>query len=186
MTPPEVYQVYLAIKTHFLSASYDCFHYNFKTTATIDSFDARHDLVHFRKVANFYDPIGLLVSHLVNDPSKWIGDIARNEKPYRERKKIIDTLTRTFTAEIKTLSLPQDLEVAPNQHPIVLQKWLGGKISLETLTILCDLSNCDQKWLQVYRDDPLMIGVRRVRKYIPFLKMLSVYDPETFRKLLTF
>ena len=182
MTPFEVYRTYIAVKLHFSNSKYDYFRYKGEVKVTFENFEARTDQIFFRKIANHYDPLALLVSHLVQDPNVWIGDIAKNTKPYFQRRRVLDALVRHFELDIRGMDIKKSIAPYAYQHPLMLQKFLGDKISLETFVILCDLTGCIAKWKQVYVDDPAMMIVTRTEKYLPFLKLFSrgVYDREQF------
>ena len=51
MEPFEVYQKYLALRTHFKSDSYDYFRYHGKLKGNRDKFETRKDKYHFYTVS---------------------------------------------------------------------------------------------------------------------------------------
>ena len=51
MEPFEVYQKYLALRTHFKSDSYDYFRYHGKLKGNRDKFETRKDKYHFYKLS---------------------------------------------------------------------------------------------------------------------------------------
>ncbi len=51
----EVYKLYLAIKLHFTSDSYNYFTFNGKTRTTLQSFEKRRDKYFFKKLATKFN-----------------------------------------------------------------------------------------------------------------------------------
>ena len=51
VTPFEVYQNYLSLKSHFTNPKYDYFKYNKKVRATITSFNRRKDRYFFERTS---------------------------------------------------------------------------------------------------------------------------------------
>ena len=54
MSPFEVYQNYLSLKSHFSNPKYDYFKYNKKVRATLTSFNKRKDKYFFEKSSRKY------------------------------------------------------------------------------------------------------------------------------------
>jgi len=84
------------------------------------------------------------------------------------------SLTYLFKEQLNELLSENDLEAVFNcskGHPLLLKKYLGGEISLETLTILekvfSFVKNFDKKLT-----DPVWETVSlKIKKYIPFLNI---------------
>ena len=74
------------------------------------------------------------------------------------------------------------LEVKNGQHPILLKKYLGKEISLETLCIMDDIIDmCDTEWNNLISEQLVYPEVHRlVKKYKTFLN----YDYAKFRETL--
>ena len=190
VTPFETYQTYLSMKSHFTNPKYDFVKYGGKSRATMASFNKRKDKYWFEKTSRKYsdqEVIDFLLSNFVNasNPQNlWIGEIINSgERTYAEWKMRQQSLTYMFTEQSSTLLLENDLEKVFNcskGHPIILKKYLGGEISLETLSILEKIfsfkSNFDKKL-----KDPVWETVSmKLKKYLPFLN-INVFQ---FKKIL--
>ena len=190
VTPFETYQTYLSMKSHFTNRKYDFFKYGGKSRATMASFNKRKDKYWFEKTSRKYSDkeiLDFLLSNFVsaNNPENlWIGEIINSgERTYAEWMKRQQSLTYLFKEQSTELLSEKKLEEVFNcskGHPIVLKKYLGGEISLETLTILEKIfsfvKNFDTK-LQ----DPVWESVSlKIRKYLPFLN-INVFN---YKKIL--
>ena len=74
----DVYKIYLAIKLHFTSESYDYFKHNGKTTARLNTFTKRRDRYFFHKLSRSYssgDCVNYFVAGFIDSNSVWIGDV---------------------------------------------------------------------------------------------------------------
>ena len=190
VTPFETYQTYLSMKNHFTNRKYDFFTYGGKSRATMTSFNKRKDKYWFEKTSRKYSDQEitdfLLANFVTADTPQnlWIGEIINSgEKTYADWMKRQQSLTYLFKEQSTELLSEKKLEDVFNcskGHPIVLKKYLGGEISLETLTILEKIfsfvKNFDTK-LQ----DPVWESVSlKIRKYLPFLN-INVFN---YKKIL--
>ena len=190
VTPFETYQTYLSMKNHFTNRKYDFFTYGGKSRATMTSFNKRKDKYWFEKTSRKYSDQEitdfLLANFVTTDTPQnlWIGEIINSgEKTYADWMKRQQSLTYLFKEQSTELLSEKKLEEVFNcskGHPIVLKKYLGGEISLETLTIMEKIfsfvKNFDTK-LQ----DPVWESVSlKIRKYLPFLN-INVFN---YKKIL--
>ena len=190
VTPFETYQHYLSLKNHFTNPKYDFFKYGAKTRASVTSFNKRKDKYWFEKTSRKYsdeEVVDFLVSNFSsadNPQNLWIGEIINSgERTYADWMRRKQSLTYLFKEQSTELLSEKKLEEVFNcskGHPIVLKKYLGGEISLETLTILEKIfsfvKNFDTK-LQ----DPVWESVSlKIRKYLPFLN-INVFN---YKKIL--
>ena len=182
VTPFETYQTYLSMKSHFTNRKYDFFKYGGKSRATMASFNKRKDKYWFEKTSRKYSDqqiLDFLLSNFVsaNNPENlWIGEIINSgERTYAEWMKRQQSLTYLFKEQSNELLLNKKLnevfDCSNNKHPIVLKKYLGGEISLETLMILekvfSFVKNFDKKLT-----DPVWETVSlKIKKYTPFLNI---------------
>jgi hypothetical protein len=176
-TPYQLYRMYLALKLHFTSQSYDIFKYNGKVSASEESFDTRKDKYKFMKLSKHKDPAGVLVANFVQNSKFWVGSIddPESEKTYLAWLKTQESMTYNFSQEMKKLfdgkSLDAVLYVPEGQHPLLLSKHLRGEVSLESLTILQGIINFIPYWNESIVDPVLWADVRTlITKYSPFLE----------------
>lgn len=190
MTPFEVYQSYLSLKSHFSNPKYDYFKYNKKVRATESSFKKRRDIYWFQKTSRKYsdkEVVEFLVSNFIasdNPSSVWIGEIINSgERNYTDWKRRQQSMTYIFKEESENLFSEEKLENifdCSKSHPIILKKFLGGSISPETMVIYDKIfrysSEFDKKIL-----DPVWETVSlKIKKYSSFLNI----DVFQYRKIL--
>lgn len=185
MTPYEAYREYVALKSHFTTKSYDYFRFYGKVkNATPSSYESRRDKLFFMKLAKHKDPTHFLVANLV-ECDKWIGDLAYNEqaqKTYQDWVKRTQSLTYNLSNDLSKLKekFDDNILVEEHSHPYLLQLYLQKEISLETLSILVDLSGCFKYWDRILSGDPVWKTIgNRIVKYIPFLK----YDKQRVKQI---
>ena len=181
VTPFETYQHYLSLKNHFTNPKYDFFKYGAKTRASMASFNKRKDKYWFEKTSRKYsnkEIVNFLVSNFVstdNPQNLWIGEIINSgERKYADWTKRQQSLTYLFKEQSNELLSENDLESiydCSKGHPKILKKFLGGNISLETLTIYEIIfhfsKNFDKKL-----NDPVWESVNlKIKKYTPFLNI---------------
>ena len=170
------------MKSHFTNRKYDFFKYGGKSRATMASFNKRKDKYWFEKTSRKYSDqqiLDFLLSNFVsaNNPENlWIGEIINSgASTYAEWMKRQQSLTYLFKEQSNELlfnkKLNEVFDCSNNKHPIVLKKYLGGEISLETLMILekvfSFVKNFDKKLT-----DPVWETVSlKIKKYTPFLNI---------------
>jgi len=190
VTPFETYRTYLSMKSHFTNPKYDFVKYGGKSRATMTSFNKRKDKYWFEKTSRKYsdqEVVEFLLSNFVNatNPQNlWIGEIINSgERTYAEWKMRQQSLTYMFTEQSSTLLSENDLEKVFNcskGHPIILKKYLGGEISLETLSILEKVFSFKGKFDKKLKDPVWETVSMKLKKYLPFLN-INVFQ---FKKIL--
>ena len=190
VTPFETYRTYLSMKSHFTNPKYDFVKYVGKSRATMTSFNKRKDKYWFEKTSRKYsdqEVIDFLLSNFVNatNPQNlWIGEIINSgERTYADWKMRQQSLTYMFTEQSSTLLSENDLEKVFNcskGHPIILKKYLGGEISLETLSILEKIFSFQSKFDKKLKDPVWETVSMKLKKYLPFLN-INVFH---FKKIL--
>ena len=190
VTPFETYQTYLSMKSHFTNRKYDFFKYGGKSRATMASFNKRKDKYWFEKTSRKYsdkEVLNFLLSNFVsaNNPENlWIGEIINSgERTYAEWMKRQQSLTYLFTEQSNELLSEKNLDEVFNcskGHPIVLKKYLGGDISLETFAILEKIFSFKNKFDKKLADPVWETVSVKLKKYLPFLN-INVFH---FKKIL--
>ena len=190
VTPFETYQAYLGMKSHFTNPKYDFFRYGGKSRATMASFNKRKDKYWFEKTSRKYsdqEVIDFLLSNFINanNPQNlWIGEIINSgERTYADWKMRQQSLTYMFTEQSEKLLLENDLEKVfscSKGHPLVLKKYLGGEVSLETLSILEKVFSFQSKFDKKLKDPVWETVSMKLKKYLPFLN-INVFQ---FKKVL--
>ena len=178
------------MKSHFTNPKYDFIKYGGKSRATITSFNKRKDKYWFEKTSRKYsdqEVIDFLLSNFVNatNPQNlWIGEIINSgERTYSEWMKRQQSLTYLFTEQSNELLSEKNLDEVFNcskGHPIVLKKYLGGDISLETFAILEKIFSFKNKFDKKLADPVWETVSVKLKKYLPFLN-INVFH---FKKIL--
>ena len=189
MTPFEVYKLYLAIKLHFTTDSFDYFKCCGKTRASMQAFEKRKDIYFFKKLAAKYSKEELVeyfVANFIGDESTWIGNISRiqNSNVYPRWKTKINELHDTFKKDIQVLLKDnsfEDIFKVSHSHPPVITKYLSKSICLETLIILNGLLNYVKDFDSTITEPVIWPDLKRkVVKYEPFLSI----DKTKYKKIL--
>lgn len=181
MKPFDVYKTYLALKNHFSKPSYDYIKYSGKSRASITSFNKRKDKYWFEKLSRQKNDDAVKNFFIANfvessDPSSlWIGEIIRSgEIHYTEWQKRQQSLSYIFKSQSEDMLSEYNIDElfdVSKQHPPILKKFLGGKISLETLTIYDKIFSF-RKDLDKKLFDPVWETVSlKIKKYSPFLNI---------------
>ena len=181
VTPFETYRTYLSMKSHFTNPKFDFFKYGGKSRATITAFNKRKDKYWFEKTSRKYtdqEVVDFLLSNFVNatNPQNlWIGEIINSgERTYAEWKMRQQSLTYMFKEQSENLLLENDLSKVfscSKGHPLLLKKYLGGEVSLETLSILEKIFSF-QKNFDKKLTDPVWETVSlKLKKYLPFINI---------------
>jgi hypothetical protein len=178
------------MKSHFTNSKYDFFKYGGKSRATVTSFNKRKDKYWFEKSSRKYSDkeiVDFLLSNFVsadNPQNLWIGEIINSgERTYADWMRRQQSLTYLFKEQSTELFSENELETVFNcskGHPIVLKKFLSGKLSPETFVIYDKIfsivKDFDKKLL-----DPVWETVSlKIKKYNPFLNI----DVFQYKKIL--
>ena len=190
MTPFETYRTYLSMKSHFTNPKYDFFKYGGKSRATMTSFNKRKDKYWFEKTSRKYSDqeiVDFLLSNFINanNPQNlWIGEIINSgERTYAEWMMRQQSLTYLFKEQLSELLSEKNLDEVFNcsmGHPLLLKKYLGGEISLETLSILEKVFSFKKDFDKKLTDPVWETVSLKLKKYLPFLN-INVFQ---FKKVL--
>ena len=169
------------MKNHFTKDNYDYIKYRGKTRATQQAFYKRKDRFWFEKFArqkSDKEVEDFFVANFTScsDPeSMWIGEmIKEGEGRYQDWQKKVQSLSYIFKEESENLFVDNKVDDAFNcskGHPIVLKKYLGGNLSLESLVIYDIIFGYSKNFDKKLKDPVWETVSRRVRKYSPFLNI---------------
>ena len=190
MSPFETYQHYLSLKNHFTNPKYDFFKYGAKTRASLTSFNKRKDKYWFEKTSRKYsdkEVVNFLVSNFAysdNPQNLWIGEIINSgERTYAEWMKRQQSLSYLFKEQSNELLSENELEDLFNcskGHPILLKKFLGGEVSVETLAIYEKIFSFSKNFSKQLNDPVWETVNLKIKKYVPFLNI----DVFQYKKIL--
>jgi len=190
VTPFETYQSYLSMKSHFTNRKYDFFRYGGKSRATMTSFNKRKDKYWFEKTSRKYSDeeiVNFLLANFVttdNPNNLWIGEIINSgERTYAEWTKRQQSISYLFKEESNKLleeNQLQELFECGKGHPLILKRFLGGDISLETFVIFDIIFSFSEKFDEKLLDPVWETVSMKIRKYKPFLSI----NVSNFKKIL--
>jgi len=175
MDPFDVYKIYLALKLHFTTESYDITKHKFAAKGKKETFMKRKDLIVLRKLARDFDRqtiIDILVANFVTG-DRWGGMFDTEAmKTYERWKARQQSMGYTFEQDLNTIQTRMDIEniedaTVDTQHPLILKMLLGRQITLETVVIL----NKGLNFCNDYNDDLILKDTcLLINKYSPFMK----------------
>lgn len=190
VTPFEVYKSYLSLKRHFVDDKYDYHKFCGKLKCSIKSFYGRRDRMWFEKISRQKtdeEVVDFFVANFVSCPDPetlWIGEmIKEGEERYQNWQKKIQSLSYIFKEESQSLfeeNKFEDVFKCSKGHPLLLKKFLSGKISLETVVIYDRIFLFGNKFDKKLQDPVWQTVSRRIKKYNPFLNI----DVFRFRRIL--
>ena len=196
VTPFETYQHYLSLKNHFTNPKYDFFKYGAKTRASVTSFNKRRDKYWFEKTSRKYsddEVVQFLVSNFSaadNPQNLWIGEIINSgERTYTEWKGRQQSLAYLFKQQSEKLFSDNKFEDVfkcskTTSHPLILKKYLGGEISLETIVIYEKIFKFCQSYDKKLKDPVWETVSLKIKKYLPFLNIDIFKYKKTLRQIL--
>ncbi len=174
MDPFDVYKIYLALKLHFTTESYDITIHKFAAKGKKETFLKRKDLMVLRKLARDYPRqtiIDILVSNFVSG-DRWGGMFdAEALETYKVWKNNKEKRAYTFEQDLHAIQLRMEKDniedaTVSDQHPLILKMLLGKQIALETVVIFNKAIN----FIDDYSDDLILKDTcLLVRKYSPFV-----------------
>ena len=188
--PADAYRCYLAMKNHFTKEKYDYIKYRGNVKATNEAFYKRKDRFWFEKFArqkNDKEIEEFFVANFTScsDPeSLWIGEMIKDgESRYQDWQKKVQSLSYVFKEDSEKLfadNKVDDVFDCSKGHPIILKKFLGGNISLESLVIYDIIFGYGKDFDKKLKDPVWETVSRRVKKYTPFLNI----DVFRYKKIL--
>ena len=181
------------MKSHFTNRKYDFFKYGGKSRATMTSFNKRKDKYWFEKTSRKYSDeqvLDFLLANFVNADTPqnlWIGEIINSgERTYAEWMRRRQSMTYIFKEQSQKLLSETELEElfsCSKGHPLILKKYLGGEVSLETFVILEKIFSFGKDFDKKLNDPVWETVSMKVRKYIPFININVFHYKKILREL---
>ena len=181
----DVYKIYLAIKLHFTSESYDYFKHNGRTTARLKTFTKRRDRYFFHKLSRSYSSsacVDYFVAGFIDSDTVWIGDVVgkSGQENYTRWQKRIESLSYVFENDCDTLldfieekeiKFDDLFKVKKGQHPPLVKLYLANKITVESMVILNDILNYTKQFNKEIGETVIWPKkYKLLMNYKPFLK----------------
>tara|TARA_B100000900_G_scaffold265477_1_gene226508 strand:- start:4595 stop:5209 length:615 start_codon:yes stop_codon:yes gene_type:complete len=156
----DVFKIYMAVKLHFTTDTYDYYKYGGKVNCKLDTFTKRNDRYFFHKLSTMYgkdDILDFFVSNFLADSKKWVGSLLRNDgkEVYLEYRKVKEAFEYNFRSDCVFLaddfntsgiSFDGGLLVHNGQHPRLLRLLLQKKIRIQTAVVLDNILSYCKNW----------------------------------------
>ena len=178
MSGIEVYKMYLSLKLHFTTDTFDYFKYGNAAKASQQSFDSRRDKFFFVKLSRTFKEDELrefFVANMIVEDKVYPATLEREgAKNYQEYLKRKQSLTYRFKEDVITLhEVSQKFDklfIIDGMHPPLLKAHLGGRISIETLAIFHKIFNYVENFDKIIKEEIVWRPIRnRILKYEPFI-----------------
>ena len=177
------------MKSHFTNSKYDFFKYGGKSRATMSAFNKRKDKYWFEKTSRKYsdeEVVNFLLANFVTTDTPqnlWIGEIINSgERNYADWMRRQQSLTYLFKEQSRELLSEKKLEEIFNcskGHPLILKKYLGGSINLETFAIFEKIFSFGKNFDDKLKDPVWESVSLKLKKYLPFLN-INVFQYKKF------
>jgi hypothetical protein len=189
----KAYKYYMAIKLHFTSPKYDVFQTRGHVKGTRDTFNSRNDRYIFEKLAAKHpadkDMIQFFVSNFAYGHETAIYANSEAEELFSEWTRRKQSLTKVFVDDLASVINYCEMNKFDSKNvfnnvdgdlPVVLNLYLSGKITIETLSIINDLFPFVDMWagdatIRIVLGD----GLLRIKKLKGFVK----YDSDKVTKI---
>ena len=176
MSPFEAYKLFVALKNHFTTPSYDFIKYNGKTNVSEISFETRKDKYMFYKLSKHEDPKTFLVANLSENQKIWVGDLfsTDNQFKYNDYLRRKQTLQYNFESDIDKLleNFDENFKVPEDGgYPYLLNLLVRKKITKESFIIIQDCVRFFGSWNKQINDPVLWPQIAmNCKKLYPFME----------------
>ena len=184
----KVWKLYMAVKLHFTTNSYNVFNNRGHVKGARDTFYARNDRFIFEKLARKFpterDIIQYFVANFAYDNPEVVYDQVDSETNLNTWNKRKQSISQVFENDLHIILLHLEKERISEDRlyngnpPELLKLYLGGYITIETMVILDSFANYIARWKQEIN---LLWDVecRRIEKCKGFIK----FDSERLLRL---
>ena len=169
------YLVFVTVRNHFETPTFDFFKHK-QVKAKKSTYLKRNDKSFFDMVAKDYDVEEIMDFFIANrlEGKNYITDLLDEEAQinYTNYKRRKQSLTYVFKSEIQGLDCPTVFKCYEDQYPEIVQLYLQGRVSPETMVILNDYTSFIEKFDKYYdHNDPIWSKISlKLRKYKSFVK----------------
>ena len=161
----EVYKtyLYLTVKLHFTSPTYDYHKYDYhkgKVNAKLDTFTSRNDRYFFHKLSTQYkedEILDFFVANFAKDDKKWVKSLLENDGKgnYLEYRKYKESVGYHFRSDCGVLNdrigtdmvrFNDVLRCNNGQHPTMLRLLIQKRINIQTAIIIDSILSYSKNW----------------------------------------
>ena len=176
----KAYKYFMAVKLHFTTEKYDVFEMNGRVSGSRVAFERRNDRGLFEKLARKFPTDQELIQFLVANFAYGHQNVVYSHdsdtyfQVWNKRK---ESRTRTFNVDLDSILnhletnniSPDALYAVDSGMPELLNMYLGGFITLETMVILQDFDDYLSKWeplIMLWHDHFLII--RKAKRFVKY------------------
>jgi len=156
----EVFKLYLAVKLHFTTDTYDYEEYGGKVNCKLETFTKRNDRYFFHKLSKRYnerDILDYFVANFTLNSGKWIGNLIQNDgrEIYLDFKKRKESFGYHFRSDLvainndfnnRGLSFDDGFLCSGGQHPRLLRLLIQKRASFQTIVALNYFLSFTKNW----------------------------------------
>jgi hypothetical protein len=186
----KAFKYFVALKLHFTSEKYDVFETNGRVNGSRESFDKRNDRLLFEKLAKKFSTDRELIQYIAANiayGNKNVVYSSESEEYYDTWVKRKESISRVFQMDLNTIQ--KELENANKSKdwiysiesgaPLLLNLYVGGYITLETMVILEELEGYLSKWeplIMLWHDH--FLTIHKSKRFVKFdrNRVQSIYE----------
>ena len=156
----EVFKLYLAIKLHFTTDTYNYEEYGGKVNCKLETFTKRNYRYFFHKLSKRYnerDILDYFVSNFAVNSDNWVGDLLTNEgaETYAKYRKYKESFRYHFRDDCvrinddfsrKRISFDDGFLCGGGQHPRLLRLLIQKRASQQTIIVLDHFLSFSKNW----------------------------------------
>ena len=156
----DVFKVYLGVKLHFTTNTYDYVKYDGKVNCKLETFTKRNDRYFFHKLSKQYgqtDILDFFVANFASDSKGWIGNLLQKDGKdvyldYKKRKEAFAYHFRSDCVSIHTdfirnnISFDDGFVCHNGQHPRLLRLLIQKRAAQQTIIVLDHFLSFSKNW----------------------------------------
>ena len=181
----EVFKLYLAVKLHFTTDTYDYEEYGGKVNCKLETFTKRNDRYFFHKLSKRYnerDILDYFVANFTLNSNKWIGNLIQNDGRdiYLDFKKRKESFGYHFRSDLvaisndftnRGLSFDDGFLCSGGQHPRLLRLLIQKRASFQTIVALNHFLSFTKNWDKEITENVVWPKISStISKLRPFVK----------------
>lgn len=184
----KVYKFYLALKLHFTKPEFDVF-VNSNVKANRDSFEKRNDRGLFYSIGKKHKEdksvVQYIVANMAYGHTQFIYDKELADRNYNEWVRRKQSISKVFSDDLAVIeeylsankaSLDSLFNFTFNAQPSIIYLYVGGRITIETFSILNELEGLITSWKKDGSNDLYnvlsaeLVKVDKIKKFVKYDK----------------
>ena len=179
------YKYYLALKLHFTTEKYDVFETGGRVAASRKAFEKRNDKNLFERIAikksSPRELIDFYVANFANYNLTMMYDQNEAEKFHANWMKNKESLSYNFMKDCSLIERcsSKDPFDSSDGSPDLMNLYVGGKVGIETMTILNDYDGYIDRWGNIeFIWSTQFRTIRKLKRFVKYdsYKLYSIYD----------